>query len=260
MKLSKELVIALIILGVVVISVAFADSNTVKAGLVSASTAETKGFALVELFTSEGCSSCPPADALVAKLQQENPQAPIYLMAYHVDYWDRGGWKDAFSDPNYSRRQEQYGDWLHLSTIYTPQIVVNGKAELVGSDGTALFKAVSARLRETPANSLTMISTVLDGKINIAYQTNGPLVKSNMVIGLIQRSGRSKVRGGENSGMTLNHVQIVRKLSVETLGMANGTLNLALPVDYSAKEWEVIAFIQDKASGAVLAAARCELL
>jgi hypothetical protein len=260
MKLSKELVTALIILGVVVISVAFADSKTVKAGRVSTSAGDTKGFALVELFTSEGCSSCPPADALVAKMLEENPQVPIYLMAYHVDYWDRGGWKDAFSDPNYSRRQEQYGDWLHLSTIYTPQIVVNGKAELVGSDGTALFKAVSARLRETPAQSLTMISTVVDGKINIAYQTNAPLGKYNMVIGLIQKSGQSKVIGGENSGMTLDHVQIVRKLSAEPLSMASGRLNLALPRDYKAKEWEVIAFVQDKASGAVLAAARCQLL
>jgi hypothetical protein len=260
MKFSKELVIALVILGVVVMSVAFADSKMVKTGRVSTSPAETKGFALVELFTSEGCSSCPPADALVAKMLEENPQAPIYLMAYHVDYWDRGGWKDAFSDPNYSRRQEQYGDWLHLSTIYTPQIVVNGKAELVGSNGTALFKAVSARLRETPGQSLTMISTVVTGKINIAYHTNGPLGKSNMVIGLVQKSGQSIVRGGENSGMTLNHVQIVRKLSVEPLSMTNGTLNLVLPGDYRAKEWEVIAFVQDKASGAVLAAARCELL
>ena len=260
MKLSKELVIALIIVGVVVISVAFADSKTVKAGRVSTSTADTKGFALVELFTSEGCSSCPPADALVAKMLEENPQAPIYLMAYHVDYWDRGGWKDAFSDPNYSRRQEQYGDWLHLSTIYTPQIVINGKTELVGTNETALFKAVSARLRESPAQSLTMISTVVNGKIDIAYQTNGPLGKSNLVIGLIQKSGQSTVKGGENSGMTLNHVQIVRKLSVEPLSMTSGTLHLTLPGDYKAKEWEVIAFVQDKASGAVLAAARCELL
>lgn len=260
MKLSKELIIALVILGVVVISVAFANSKAVKAGQLSTSAADTKGFALVELFTSEGCSSCPPADALVARMLEENPQAPIYLMAYHVDYWDRGGWKDAFSDPKYSRRQEQYGDWLHLSTIYTPQIVVNGKAELVGSNETALFKAVSARLRETPAQSLTMISTVISGKINIAYQTNGPLGKSDLVIGLVQKSGQSSVKGGENSGMTLNHVQIVRKLSVEPLSMTSGTLNLTLPGDYKAKEWEVIAFVQDKASGAVLAAARCALL
>jgi hypothetical protein len=260
MKLPKELVIALIVLGVVVISVAFADSKNAKAGRVFTTTAETKGFALVELFTSEGCSSCPPADAVVAKMLEENPQAPIYLMAYHVDYWDRGGWKDAFSDPNYSRRQEQYGDWLHLSTIYTPQIVINGKAELVGSNGTALLKAVSAGLRDTPTNSLTMISTFVDGKINIAYQTNGPLGKSNLVIGLIQKSGQSTVRGGENSGMTLKHVQIVRKLSVEPISMANGRENLTLPGNYKAEEWEVIAFVQDKTSGAVLAAARCELL
>src|ERR1700727_1066943 len=100
MKNSKELVISLILFGVEFISVAFADFKTVKKGEMSTPTPDTQGFVLVELFTSEGCSSCPPADALVAKMLEENPQAPIYLMAYHVDYWDRGGWNDAFSDPS----------------------------------------------------------------------------------------------------------------------------------------------------------------
>src|SRR5882757_10188754 len=92
------------------------------------------GFAVVELFTSEGCSSCPSADALVAAVQKENKDQPVYILAFHVDYWDRLGWKDAFSDAAYSDRQRAYASWLRLSSIYTPQVVVNGRKEFVGSD------------------------------------------------------------------------------------------------------------------------------
>src|SRR5476649_2001101 len=95
---------------------------------------ENKGFAVIELFTSEGCSSCPPADALVAKVQKESADKPVYILAFHVDYWNRLGWKDAFSSAEYSYRQSQYARWLKLSSVYTPQIVVNGHTEFVGSE------------------------------------------------------------------------------------------------------------------------------
>ena len=108
--------------------------------------AEEKGFAVLELFTSEGCSSCPPADELLAKIQMESEGKPIYIVAYHVDYWDRLGWKDMFSNADYSKRQTQYGQWLHTSSIYTPQLIVNGKAEFVGSNELAIRGAIAAQL------------------------------------------------------------------------------------------------------------------
>src|ERR1700743_3380708 len=104
---------------------------------------DTKGFAVVELFTSEGCSSCPPADAVVAKLQKESAGKPIYILAYHVDYWNHLGWKDAFSDAAYSARQKDYAQYLKIEGIYTPQIVVNGKTEFVGSEEGTLHKAIA---------------------------------------------------------------------------------------------------------------------
>src|SRR5882757_7431762 len=94
----------------------------------------SKGFAVVELSTSEGCSSCPPADELVEKIQKDNKNGKIYILAFHVDYWDHQGWKDRFSDREFSNRQRQYAGWLNLQTVYTPQIVVNGTTEYVGSD------------------------------------------------------------------------------------------------------------------------------
>ncbi len=108
--------------------------------------AEEKGFAVLELFTSEGCSSCPPADELLAKIQKESEGKSIYILAYHVDYWDRLGWKDMFSSADYSKRQTQYGQWLHKSSVYTPQLIVNGKAEFVGSSESAIREAIAAQL------------------------------------------------------------------------------------------------------------------
>src|SRR6187402_1594915 len=96
-------------------------------------TTTNNGFAVVELYTSEGCSSCPPADELVSKIQKESNGQPVYILAFHVDYWNRLGWKDVFGDAAYSKRQNDYAQYLKLPSVYTPQIVVNGKKEFVGS-------------------------------------------------------------------------------------------------------------------------------
>src|SRR5258708_1319851 len=104
----------------------------------SSGNAKTKsaaqGFAVVELFTSEGCSSCPPADAIAAKLAKDYA-GQVYVLGFHVDYWDHLGWKYAYSNPEWSNRQKAYATILKLESIYTPQVVVNGKKELVRSDG-----------------------------------------------------------------------------------------------------------------------------
>jgi hypothetical protein len=110
---------------------------------------DSKGFAVLELFTSEGCSSCPPADELLNQLQQQDAQEQLYILAFHVDYWDHQGWKDRFSSYAYSQRQQQYAEWFKLRSIYTPQLVVSGQHELVGSDGGAVSAAVNRALGQT---------------------------------------------------------------------------------------------------------------
>jgi hypothetical protein len=212
----------------------------------------------VELFTSEGCSSCPPADELVGMVQKENPEKPIYILAYHVDYWDHQGWKDPYSDREYSKRQTKYAGWLKLQTVYTPQIIVNGKKEFVGSNKRALNDAISASLQEKNDHYLTFKPTVEKGQILIDYHTNGPLKVSDLVIGFIQKSGHSLVQRGENSGRALSHVQIVRKLVIGTLGAARGQINLAFPKDYKNYEWELIAFIQNNLNGEIFSAAKSD--
>ena len=106
------------------------------------SAGRAEGFAVVELFTSEGCSSCPSADALIARIQKENNDKPVYILALSVDYWNRLGWNDVFSDPAFTIRQRQYASWLKLSGVYTPQAVINGSTELVGSQETSMRKSI----------------------------------------------------------------------------------------------------------------------
>jgi hypothetical protein len=260
MNIINKTSAALAILTIVAVSLAFENLANKKEERPRTSEADTKGFSVIELFTSEGCSSCPPADQLVAQVQKEDSAKQIYILAYHVDYWDRQGWKDTFSDAAYSERQSSYARWLDLSTIYTPQIIINGKTGFVGSDRSTLNREIAASLKEIPKGVLTLNGTVVNDQISVGYQTNVPIDQSYLVISLIQKFGQSKVSAGENSGRILNHVQIVRKLAIQTLQSGQGKVSLALPKDYHSSGWELIGLVQNKKNGLMLAAARSELI
>jgi hypothetical protein len=123
------------------------------AGATLGATAESSSTAapvLLELFTSEGCSSCPPADRLLETLDRTHliAGAEVIVLSEHVDYWDRLGWKDPFSSPQYSARQYEYSRKFHLDGVYTPQLVVDGKVQLVGSDRSGPIAAIERARRE----------------------------------------------------------------------------------------------------------------
>jgi hypothetical protein len=219
-----------------------------------------KGFAVLELFTSEGCSSCPPADDLMAKIQNEAKGQAIYILAYHVDYWDRQGWKDMYSSSDFSNRQVQYGHWLNVSQIYTPQVIVNGKFEFVGSDESDIRKAISGQLKTNPGATL-VIKAREDGEgLIIQYQATQALKSSRLLIAIIEKAAQSKVLRGENAGHTLSHVQIVHKLLNESLSVTgNGGSSVLLPNDFNSKDWEVLGLIQDQGNGEILAVAKADL-
>ena len=218
-------------------------------------TGPAKGFAVVELFTSEGCSSCPPADQLVARIQQEDRDQPVYILAFHVDYWDRLGWKDAFSDSRYTQRQNRYASWLNLQSIYTPQIVVNGRKEFVGSQESTLRRAIHSGLDQTPGAQLTLSGVSVDqGIVHYHYDVKNAAAKSTLIVALVQRSATTDVKAGENSGHTLSHVQIVRNISGTEVGTgAKGPADLALPQGATGGE-ELIAFVQNDDDGQIVAA------
>ncbi len=223
--------------------------------------APAKGFAVIELFTSEGCSSCPPADELIARIQNEDKDQPVYILAYHVDYWDRLGWKDAYSDAFYSRRQNQYASWLRLQSVYTPQIVVNGKKEFVGSEEATLRSSIKADLQEPSQAVLTLTSVKANqGQVSWQYRTQGAGKNTSLLLAIVQRSASTKVGAGENSGRTLSHVQIVRNFQVLGIGSNNsGDGHLSLPAGVSVQDAEIIAFLQNTDNGEIIAATRSAL-
>ncbi len=219
-----------------------------------------KGFAVIELFTSEGCSSCPPADALVSRVQKESSDKPVYILAFHVDYWNRLGWKDVFSSAEYSKRQNQYARWLKLSSVYTPQIVVNGHTEFVGSEETTLRNAIKTSLEKSAGTELTFNNIKVEkDKATLKYHTEGAENNDVLLLALIEKNATTKVERGENGGRTLAHVQIVSQLKSISLKNANsGTENIALPHGFDPQKYELIGFVQNTSNGEITGATKAE--
>jgi len=176
---------------------------------VAATNDSTKnGFAVLELFTSEGCSSCPPADAVLAKLSEEY-KGNVYALGFHVDYWNRLGWTDSFSNADYSRRQEKYATQLHLNSIYTPQLIINGKTELVGSDERKVRAILAKELKDTIMQLIQVNAKQNGNSINVSYdlsKTSDDILN----LALVQLQAKTNVRNGENAGHILSHINIVR--------------------------------------------------
>lgn len=234
----------------------FADGDLIRHPYLE--TSQDNGFAVVELFTSEGCSSCPPADALMSKIEKETVGKNVYLLAYHVDYWDRLGWKDSFSTAENTDRQYQYAKWMNLGTMYTPQFVVNGTSQFAGDNQSSLYDLVSDALQKKPASALSL--SIVEGQTSfeISYQTNKIENNLVLVVALVQRNASTNIVRGENSGRLLNHVQIVQDFTTITLDKIEGSLISNKPENYSDKGWEVIGFIQNTTSGVITAATKAK--
>lgn len=232
---------------------------TIKNNDISKPKAAGKGFAVVELFTSEGCSSCPPADALVAKVQKESADKPVYILAFHVDYWNRLGWKDVFSSHDYSSRQYQYSHRLK-SEVYTPQVIVNGHTEFVGSDEKSLRNAIKTGLEKPAKTELSLNNIKVEGnKANVQYHAAGAVNSSNLLIALIEKNATTKVQSGENGGRTLSHVQIVMQLKSTALkNNANGTESMVLPHGFDPQKFELIGFVQSISNGEITGATKAQ--
>jgi hypothetical protein len=229
----------------------------------AAGTAETP--VLVELFTSEGCSSCPPADALVKALVAEQPIRGVRVVALgeHVDYWNYLGWRDGFSSNRYSDRQIRYrADAFPASAVYTPQVVVDGSIEVVGSDAVAVRRAIVDAARK-PKAAVRLAARRADGSLAIDIDIpESALVKqpADVLVAVIEDGLSTAVERGENAGRTLTHSAVVRRL--DTIGRIepdSGELSLSTSVpmaaDWRLAEIEVVAIVQDAGSRRVLGAA-----
>ena len=231
------------VISIAVLSFSFCNSKAMKK-----ETKPANGFAVVELFTSEGCSSCPPADEAMIKLAKEFPDH-VYFLGYHVDYWNYIGWKDEFSNADFTKRQNKYAEVLGLSSIYTPQVVVNGQKEFVGSRESQLRTTIEEELKD-PVSSVIELTAKSNGENNItaSYKiTNAGKLLLN--IALVQLKATSNVKRGENSGHQLNHINVVRDLKTISIDKdANASVDFKIPQVLLSKDLKIIAFIQDKNS------------
>jgi hypothetical protein len=218
---------------------------------------------LVELFTSEGCSSCPPADVLLGQLDrfQPVPAAELIVLSEHVDYWDDIGWKDPYSSHQFGLRQSDYARRFRLDGPYTPQMIVDGDAQLVGSDERGAFRAIgnAVKLAKLPVSlSAHHVQGDKSLLVHVDVKPIGSLSghKSGQVlVALADDSDQSSVRRGENAGRTLKHVAVVRTLtSVGTID-DSGAFSKDVTVstgEANLQNLRVVAFVQDGTSGRVL--------
>jgi hypothetical protein len=216
-------------------------------------TKEQDGFALIELFTSEGCSSCPPADEALEEIQKKYNDKDVLVLSYHVDYWNKLGWKDIFSDVSFTQRQEYYSNIFRLNNIYTPQVVVNGKKEFLGSDKSKLICSIEEQLTEKSAASIKLNAVQnTDEKIDVHYSAEGTDAKKEQaILVLIQKMATNEIKKGENNGRTLHHINIVRNIFY--LPLKEKTTNFTLPTGFSKEDFFVAGFVQDKRSGKIKA-------
>jgi hypothetical protein len=254
MKKIKTFLVVLCLAITALVSAAFINKNRVKPAVIT----NGEGFAVVELFTSEGCSSCPPADELLARVQKETAGKPVYILAYHVDYWNRLGWKDIFSKAEYSQRQNTYSKWLKLSGVYTPQAIVNGQTEFVGSAQGTLHNAINTGLKKEAKARVTLSNVVVNGhNATLKYNAMGNTDNTTLQLALVQKNAVTNVKSGENGGHTLSHIQIVNNFKSIPLGKnKEGESGIALPGTFSAPGYELVAFIQNTNTGEITGATR----
>ncbi len=211
-----------------------------------ATSAAAESPVVVELYTSQGCSSCPPADAIFAELAQRDD---VIALALHVDYWDYIGWKDEFAVPAFADRQRGYAAAAHRRSIYTPQMVVNGQTDIVGARPMELSEAI-AKHAAMPS-PVTLDLTRQGDALNISAQNAG--AAGNMVVQLVRYTPMSNTRitRGENAGMTLDYANVARDWQV--LGTWDGRSDLSLDVPVTG-DAPLVVLVQQGTDGPILAA------
>jgi hypothetical protein len=217
---------------------------------------------LIELFTSEGCSSCPPADVLLAQLDrfQPVPNADLIVLSEHVDYWDDIGWKDPYSSRQFSLRQADYARRFRLGEPYTPQMVVDGNSQLVGSDERQAVQAIQ-NAAKVDKFRISLSAPRLEGNSLTVHVEVGATpaeakhTSRQVWIALADDMDQSNVKRGENAGRTLKHVAVVRTLGQVGTVEGNSTFSKDLTVstgNANLQNLRVVAILQESGTGKVL--------
>ena len=204
-------------------------------------------FVIIQLFTSQGCSSCPPADMLVERIKKEYEHKNVYVLSYHVDYWDRLGWKDPFGKKEFTEIQYRYADQFRERQVYTPQIVVNGREHFVGSNGSKLKKRINTYLTKNSTNTIA-ISSNKDSKGNLvfSYEISGYLTQKELKLAFVLENQTTQVTRGENKNRSLTNTNIVvEEFSFELNNKSKGHFTLPKGMINFSKKLKLISFIQN---------------
>jgi hypothetical protein len=223
---------------------------------------------IVELFTSEGCSSCPPADDVLARLARTQPvrNAEIIALSEHVDYWNQLGWTDPFSSPQFSARQNEYAQVFRGDGIYTPQVVVDGRVQFVGGDMNEAIDAIGKAAKAPKATvQITRLEAAGDHSVRFHVEvdtlprlTDGD--SADVLLAISENDLRSNVARGENAGRKLTHTSVVRRLSPlgaidSNLGRFAAEPSVSLDEGWRADQLRAVAFVQERTSRHILGAA-----
>jgi hypothetical protein len=244
-----------------------------KSSVAGSKSADNPSPVVVELFTSEGCSSCPPADALLLKLMetQRPEKGSIVALEEHVDYWDQLGWRDPFSSHEWTGRQENYAGTLGKGNVYTPEMVVDGRVEFVGSREWEAKRAIEEQARKTKASVSVTPGNSSDGKerfnIHVGKLPDPVAADTSEVWLAITETGlHSEVTRGENAGEDLHHAAVVRTL--RKIGVANakdpetsfaGEAAVAFDRNWKRDNLRAVVFVQEKNSRQIVGAAETKV-
>ncbi len=211
-----------------------------------------KSIAVLELFTSQGCSSCPPADRLLGTYaSKEN----VIALSFHVDYWDHLGWKDPYSSKEYTRRQYNYASALHAD-VYTPELIINGQNVMIGSDENKISSTIKKIFEETPDAFLSIknIKTA-NGKAEINFDASGNINKALLNIALIANKKTTQINAGENGGATLTDYNVVENFkTINRIENGNNVATIDIPASADLKNMSIVIFLQQKGNNKITAA------
>ena len=211
---------------------------------------------VLELFTSQGCSSCPPADKAMQDITQQAARSgqAVYGLSFHVDYWNRLGWQDPFSSKQFTDRQRQYDRALKTQT-YTPQLIINGKQAVIGGQRDRIEQIIQTSQKQPAAAFISVDGNVSQDArqvtVNYILSTAGPY---RVNVALVQKETRTPVKNGENGGRTLVNTNVVRQFKTIDRADKTGSVSLSLPADLPSSQSAVLVYVQRTDSGQVVGA------
>lgn len=235
-------------MGVLTVRQSMADSSP------NTGAGDQRSPVIVELFTSEGCSSCPAADSLLRKLDKDGTVEgrPVLALGLHVDYWNNLGWPDAFSKPDFTNRQREYAQRLRADSVYTPQAIVNGMREFVGSNEDTMRRSIAA------ANDLSPSTVSVTDEGASAHVKVAPGAKGRVLLAVTEWGLSTQVRRGENAGRRLEHAPVVRVLKDLGVNQATGSppIDTTVGIDpaWNREHVRFVAFVQDDLTGEIRSA------